>query len=180
MEQLKEAVEEERKTNYSDDTKKILEDRRKAVEEKNVEEYDNLTKQFKKSKEKDKRESTLHSIRNELDIRSRWLGIRKLRSNFNPQPYNRTDKTTGIHIHTRERAQKAAEYIGGEQWGTKETEEEVRERRGMLNKRKIVEKPKEQYRIGEITKKELKLVIKKLREEKPQDQMKYPQKYSKK
>ena len=166
MEQLKEAEEEERKTNFSEDTKSVLEERRKAVMDKNVNEYERLTKLFKKSKEKDKRESTLHSIRNELDIRSRWLGIKRLRSNFNPQPYNRTDKNTGIHIHTKERAQKAAEYLGEEQWGTKETEEEIKTRRQTLNKRKIVAKAEEKYRVGEITKKELKMVIKKLKRRK--------------
>ncbi len=50
VEQLKEAEEEERKTNFSEDTKSVLEERRKAVVDKNVSEYDRLTKLFKKSK----------------------------------------------------------------------------------------------------------------------------------
>ncbi len=66
----------------------------------------------------------------------------------------------------KERAQKAAEYLGEEQWGTKETEEEIRTRRQKLNKKKIVAKAEEKYRVGEITKKELKMVIKKLKRRK--------------
>ncbi len=48
----------------------------------------------------------------------------------------------------------------------KETEEETRTRRQKLNKKKIVAKAEEKYRVGEITKKELKMVIKKLKRRK--------------
>ncbi len=59
MEQLKEEKEEERKANYSEETKQILEDRRKAVLEKNIGEYESLTKQFrKKQRERQKRKHT--------------------------------------------------------------------------------------------------------------------------
>ncbi len=85
VEQLKEAEEDEKKTNYSDATKQVLEERRKAITEKNVEEYDRLTKEFRKSKEKDKRESTKSS---------RILGRRSMGSERNRRGSKRKERKT--------------------------------------------------------------------------------------
>ena len=54
--ELKQEPAKDRKVNFSEETKEILERREKAIEEGNEEEYDRLTKEFKKSKSKDKRD----------------------------------------------------------------------------------------------------------------------------
>lgn len=34
----------------------------------------------------------LRSIRNDMDVRDKWMGIKRLRSDGKPQPYHRKDK----------------------------------------------------------------------------------------
>ncbi len=99
-----------------------------------------MTKEFRKSKGKDRREGVIKTIAKELDIRERWAGIRRLKSKFQPRPHNRTDKHSGLHIHMKQRAEKAAEYLSREQWGEKETGEEETERRKKINRRRIIPK----------------------------------------
>ena len=61
----------------------------------------------------------IDSLDKDLDVRDKWLGLRNLRSNYNPHPYSRTTKH-GEHVHTKQRAQKAAEDLGTTQWGESE------------------------------------------------------------
>ena len=164
--ELKETPKHERKVLFSEETKEILEKRGEALERGEEENYERLTKEFRKSKTKDRGEGVIKTISKELDIRDRWAGIRRIKSKYQPQPYNRTDKYTGIHVHMKQRAEKAAEYLSKEQWGKKETMEEERERRNRMNKRRIIPKEKEQYRICEIEIWEIKAIIKKLKRRK--------------
>ena len=69
----------------------------------------------------------LKAINKDMDERERWMGLRNMKKGYQPQPYHRTEKGTGEHIHMKERAQKAAEYLRDKQWGeTKERKEEKR------------------------------------------------------
>ncbi len=161
--ELKEEPRKERKVMFSKETEEILEKRAIAIERGEEEEYDRLTKEFRKSKGKDKREGITKTIDKELDVKERWAGIRRIKGKYQPQPYNRTDKYMGKHVHMKERAEKAAEYLSQEQWGKKETEEEESQRRAKMNRRKIIEKERKQYRTCEIEIWEIKAIIKKLK-----------------
>ena len=164
--ELKEVPKQEKKILFSEATKDILEKRGEALERGEEENYDRLTKEFRKSKAKDKREGVIKTIAKELDIRERWAGIRRLKSKYQPQPYNRTDKHSGMHIHMKQRAEKAAEYLSKEQWGKKETKEEEDTRREKMTRRRIIPKEREQYRICEIELWEIKAIIKRLKRRK--------------
>ena len=164
--ELKEVPKQEKKILFSEATKDILEKRGEALERGEEENYDRLTKEFRKSKAKDKREGVIKTIAKELDIRERWAGIRRLKSKYQPQPYNRTDKHSGMHIHMKQRAEKAAEYLSKEQWDKKETKEEEDTRREKMTRRRIIPKEREQYRICEIELWEIKAIIKRLKRRK--------------
>ncbi len=148
--ELKEAPKQERKVLFSQETEEILERRGRALERGEEEEFERLTKEFRKSKGKDKRDGVLKTITKKLDVRERWAGIRRIKGKYQPQPYNRTDKYSGKHIHMKLRAERAADYLSQEQWGKKEDPEEERERMGKNNRTRIIPKDKEQYRVCEI------------------------------
>ncbi len=107
----------------------------------------------------------IKTIAKELDVRERWAGIRRIKGKYQPQPYNRTDKCSGKHIHMKQRAERAADYLSQEQWGKKEAAEEERERRGKMNHRRIIPKDREQYRVCEIEIWEIKAIIKRFEKE---------------
>ena len=87
-----------------------------------------------------------------------------MKKGYQPQPYHRTEKGTGEHIHMKERAQKAAEYLRDKQWGeTKERKEEKNKHSWKISK---IRNTKEKYNTGEMTMKELNAVIKKLKRRK--------------
>ncbi len=164
--ELREAPKQEKKVLFSQETEEILERRGRALERGEEEEYERLTKQIRKSKGKDKRDGVLKTITKELDVRERWAGIRRIKSKYQPQPYNRTDKYSGKHIHMKQRAERAADYLSQEQWGKKEELEEERGRRRKMNQRRIIPKDREQYRTCEIEIWEIKAIIKKLKRRK--------------
>ena len=105
----------EKKERLSKEAEKLLEDRREAVINKNPELFETLTKQYKKQKRKEKTEQILETLDKDLDCTDQWLGIRQLKSEYKPNPYNRKTKE-GIHIHRKERANEAAKYLEKEQW----------------------------------------------------------------
>ncbi len=113
-----------------------MERRGEAIARGSEEELDRLTTEFRKSKAKDRREGLPNAVKNELDIRGRWAGIRRVRSTFQPHPYSRKEGHTGKHIHMKKRAEKAAECQSSEQWGKKERIGAGRERK----KRKMEER----------------------------------------
>ncbi len=53
----------------------------------------------------------IETIDKDLDVRERWAGIRSIKSKYRPQPYNRTDKYGGKHVHMKERAEKKQQNI---------------------------------------------------------------------
>ena len=65
------------------------------------------------------------TISRDLDVKDRSLGIRELRSKYNPIPHHNKDKE-GTHLALARRAQKAASYLSQEQWGEPSTEDKTR------------------------------------------------------
>ncbi len=106
QEELPEAHKAERRVQFSEETEKILEERGKAAREKNTEELNKKSKEFRKSKKNDKREAILKAINKDMDERERWMGLRNMKKGYQPQPYHRTEKGTGEHIHMKEEHKK--------------------------------------------------------------------------
>ena len=100
----------------SSTSESILEQRRDAAEQHDTAQFDNLTKRFQKQRRLDRKENILDTLRSDLDTRDRWMGIKQLKSEYKPTPYQRRDRQ-GTHIHKDLRAEQAAEYLRKHHWG---------------------------------------------------------------
>ena len=94
----------------------LIERRGKARKERKLEEFEQLTKDFRKQRKQDRKERVLGGLTKDLDIRDRWMGIRELKTKYNPIPFHNKDKE-GKHIQWKDRAQRAAEHLSTQQWG---------------------------------------------------------------
>ena len=142
----------------------ILRERGKAFENKDAEEFARLSRELRKQKRKDKSERVLEALSKDLDIRDRWLGIRELKSKYNPTPYHNRTKQ-GEHVKWSDRAQKAAEYLSSHQWGKAEASEGGTDE-PWLQDNLVEYEPWEKYDTTPPTMKEIKGVIKKLKRRK--------------
>eukprot|EP00959_Pyramimonas_sp_CCMP1952_P199602 4175202-Pyramimonas_sp.AAC.1 len=51
-----------------------------------------------------------------MDVRDRWIGLRRMRSEYTPQPYA-YKKANGAPVPLHERAEEAAKHLATKQWG---------------------------------------------------------------
>ena len=142
---------------FSDKTKQLLDDRKEAVDKGDSVAFEIISKDFRKSKQNDRRDEIIESVGRDLDERDRWMGIKSLRGNYSPQPYHMKGKH-GEHIHWKQRAQEAANYLRDTQWG-----KEAQWIEGERDKRTIVSKNKEMYNRGLMTLEEIKETVRKLK-----------------
>ncbi len=63
---------------------------------------------------KDKRNFLLDKVDEQLDVRDFYLGVKELKSEYNPKPFNRKGKD-GKSVPLNRRAEAAARYLSEEQ-----------------------------------------------------------------
>jgi hypothetical protein len=80
-----------------------------------MQEAQRLTKEFRKSKKQDKTTWILDTMRANLDLRDRWLGIRRLRKGYQAKPYQIHDMH-GRPVPLTKRAEAAADYLEHSHW----------------------------------------------------------------
>ena len=95
----------------SPQTLNLLEQRGQAIKANNTAECMKLEKQFRKSRRQDKKEQVLQSLSKDLDIRDKWMGIRHLRQNYQPQPYH-AQRQSGEN-YTNAQASRSSSSISG-------------------------------------------------------------------
>ena len=102
----------------STETENLLRRRREVRKQTHVsyDEVAELTRTIKKAPKRDKRNHILKTVSKELDVRDRWAGIRALKKDYNPTPYNRKDKQGKI-VAQKDRAETAAKFLAENQWG---------------------------------------------------------------
>ena len=157
-----------KKHKLSEKSKELIEQRGQARKHRNIQEFTRLTKEFRKSRKEDKRQHILTTIGRDLDIRDRWLGIRELKSKYNPIPYHNKNEE-GKHLAWTQRAQKASEYLSNQQWGEPSNEDERKreEFQHTYRNNKFIEyHPLERYNTAPPSMEELERVIKKLKRRK--------------
>ena len=96
-----------RNKEWSQETETLLERRSVARAEGDWDKANDLNKQFRASLKKDKTKHLLDTFREDLDLRSKWMGIRQLRKGYAPAPYHRKNQG-GQHIPMGKRAEEAA------------------------------------------------------------------------
>ena len=129
--------------------------------------YNLLDKRFRKSKKEDKTNMIINALDKDLDIRDKWLGIRQLKQDYQPNPYARRT-TEGKHITQQQRAQKAAEYLNIEQWGKKRKAEDMITQPKRTRKIQSTIGSENKYDLGTITVEEIWNTIKKYKRRKSQ------------
>ena len=86
-----------KKHHLSERSTQIIEDRGRARKDRNLAEFERLSTDFRKSRKQDRRDRILEGLTKDLDLRDRWLGIRELKTKFNPTPYHNTGQD-GKHV----------------------------------------------------------------------------------
>ena len=61
----------------------------------------NILKTVQESVIHDARNKLMNMGSNDLDIRDKWMGIRRLKSNYQPQPYHRKRETAHTYPETK-------------------------------------------------------------------------------
>eukprot|EP00973_Karenia_brevis_P063934 8886901-Karenia_brevis.AAC.1 len=64
---------------------------------------------------KDRDERNLKDIDEQTDIRDKWMGIKRLKNTYNPQPYSRKGVNNSF-VAQNLRAQVAAKYLQNQHW----------------------------------------------------------------
>ena len=91
----------------------------------------------------------MSTFANDLDIRSRWLGIKKLRSTYSPRPYHLKNKE-GITVPLKERAKTSAQYLSNKQWAAPTEEEKQLDEEERLKKKPELFNNSPYYDISDI------------------------------
>ena len=79
-----------------------------------------LQKRIDTQIKKDRREHSLALITDNLDIRDKWMGLRKLKQNFNPTPYSRRGPD-GRYVTLAARPNIVAAHLHDNQWAPRPT-----------------------------------------------------------
>merc|ERR1712115_496225 len=83
-----------------------------------------INQRNKKSIRQDRRERILEMTSKDLDVRDRWLGTRKLRTGYQPLPYNMKD-STGKRIPMGNKTEAAADFLATQIWGNEGEQNET-------------------------------------------------------
>ena len=112
-----------RNQEWAKETEELFEKRAQARKDGDWEKEREANKAFRKSLRRDKTKHLMETFDKELDLRSRWMGLRMLKKGYTPAPYHRRNQG-GEHIPLRKRAEEAAEYLSKTQWGKEDGERE--------------------------------------------------------
>ena len=142
-------------------TEQLIKERRQARNDihEGGDRIGHLTKRIKQSLKKDKEKHVIKTVAAELDVRDRWAGIRALKKEYNPRPYNRKDKEGNI-VPQKDRAETAATYLAKQQWVKNTSDNNTSYRKDAINTGYLP------YNTGPITFKELTDIIAKLKRHK--------------
>jgi len=95
----------------------LLQQRSRMVDEaENIEKIKDINKQIHKQRRIEKREAALNMVRQDLDPRDRWAGLRRLKKQWVPNPYSLMNAQKK-HVPRHDRAHVAALYLYETQWG---------------------------------------------------------------
>ena len=105
----------DRKIPWSEETEEWFQRRGEALQAGEIENYNGYNKELKTSTRRDKRRTALDTVRQELDVRDKWLGLRWMKE-FSPTSYSRKDGM-GRHVPMHKIAEVSANYLRDGIWG---------------------------------------------------------------
>lgn len=166
-----------RKPWITDQTHKHIIDKHKAEENGPSELLTQLIKDVRKSKRKDWKAWVKQSVVDDLDVRDKGLGIKILRKKHAPNLYERAD-VDGRTVNLTEKATASADYLAIKQWGIPaEPLPTSGDANGYYTAKRST-RPNN-YKLGEFTLSELKIIIKKMKRNKASGPDDMPMEYFK-
>ena len=99
-----------RKFELEKDTLEALRERGEAIQKGDNEQRKAKNKEFRSKRERDKTNYIIKSLDKELDLRSKWLGIKQLKQDYKIQPYFRKN-VRGGSVGYRCIAEETANYL---------------------------------------------------------------------
>jgi hypothetical protein len=78
--------------------------------------FTDLSYQYRKLRKKEKRQALLDTVNLELDERSTWNGVKRIKSSFQPKPFGRKKHNTNKTLGESEIPDEAAKYLSSVQW----------------------------------------------------------------
>ena len=148
---------------WSTQTDDLYKQRKQAIIEGRYDQLSIISKAFRKSKRQYRSLEVVNTIQNDLDLRSKWLGLKFLRKPFTPNPYHRTTQD-GKPIPQANIAEAAARHLSATQWATSPS------RTSELRPDKVVTAPLE-IETGPIDIYELNTAINAMKNEGHEDQI---------
>ena len=122
-----------------------------------------LNKEIYKQRKREVRIKKLESVREDLDVRTKWLGIRYMKKEHKPIPYalRKAEGKRKINVKQSEKAETAAQHLEEIFWGLENKGAEKTE-----DKKERIIKANYKYQTEEITLEELRETIKKFKRRK--------------
>ena len=99
-----------KRNSWALETENAFKDRDRARQEGKWDEAQEHNKKFRKLLRNDKAKQLMKEFEEDLDLRSKWMGLRMLRKGYSQAPYHRNNKE-GRHIKMQDRAEEAAKYL---------------------------------------------------------------------
>ena len=96
-------------------TKEPLAQRGRAFTRRQAAEYARLHKEYTKSYQHDQKTAILRTLKADLDVRDKWLGIRQLKQKYQPRPYHRK-YADGTPVAPKDLAEQAAQFLAQLVW----------------------------------------------------------------
>ena len=93
------------KTEISEEVQDLLRDRGEALKSLDIEKAKELNKEIIKQRKREKNIRILESVKKDLDLRDRWLGLRNLRKDYQPIPYSLRKEENGEKVFVRKKRQ---------------------------------------------------------------------------
>ena len=112
-------------------------------------------KNIKKAVRKDRENMISNWVREDLNIRDQWAGVKRQKAEYKPRPFERKDKE-GKDVKVTQLAEATADYLSTRQWGTNKEEKEQTD--NISNR--IIRKHKAEYNTDIITIEEIQKAIK--------------------
>ena len=111
----------------TESTWNLIKEKKKAHSEGLEDRYKELKNQVRKQARKDRNQHNEDLVNEEMDSKTLWQGIKRLKADYTPSMYARRDMH-GSRIGLEERAEATAEYLANKQWGKVELDEQERTR----------------------------------------------------
>ena len=84
-------VNQRKRKEWTDTTEELFLKSATTRRERRWEEAADINKEFRKQLREDKAKQMMKEFEEDLDLRSKWMGLRMLRKGYTPSPYHRKD-----------------------------------------------------------------------------------------